>query len=87
MKQIEFDEGTGRLEGIDGVLDQVAAAVARQADPIIKGTIIPYVREDTDMQVRVGAAAGKALARELRPFFFVIAGAAAYAAWSYGRRK
>jgi len=80
-REIQFDKN-GRLVGVDGVLDQVSAALGRQAEPILRNTILPTLRADRELQRTVGAAAGKALARELKPFFFVITGAVLFIAWN-----
>lgn len=66
---------TGRIPGIDGMLDQVAAAVARQAAPLVRTEILPVLQADRELQRTVGAAAGQAAATKLWPWFAV--GAAA----------
>ncbi len=49
----------GRVPGVDGMLDQVAEALVRQ------------VSADHDLQMRVGAAAGRALADRVIVALFV----------------
>lgn len=71
----------GRVSGIDGMLDQVAQSLVRQA--------YPAFREDHATQRRVGAAAGRAAADSLRPW--IVLGSVALAAIAvhqiWGRRK
>lgn len=63
----------GRITGIDGMLDQVAGALVRQATPVVKTQILPALQQDKALQGTVGTAAGVAMADQLRPW--VILGA------------
>lgn len=64
----------GYIHGIDGMLDQISGALLRQA----KTEILPTLQNDRELQMTVGRAAGKAMAKPL----WVIAGVAAvYVGW------
>ena len=65
----------GYIHGVDGMLDQIAGALMRHAGPMLRREVLPAVREDAQLQTRVGAAAGRAVANELAPW--VVLGAAA----------
>lgn len=65
----------GRVEGVDGMLDQIAAALSRHAGPMLVRDVLPAVQEDTAMQERMGAAAGQAMASRLIPWVALGAGA------------
>jgi hypothetical protein len=67
----------GRITGIDGMLSQIAGALAREAAPVIRAEILPVLQQDRETQRTLGAAAGKSLAQELRPWVAVGAGALA----------
>lgn len=67
----------GRIQGADGMLDQIAQALTRHAGPMLARDVLPVVQRDTALQMRVGRAAGDAAAAKLRPW--VIAGASALA--------
>lgn len=75
----------GRIPGIDGMLDQVAAAVARQAAPVIRTELLPVVLADRELQRTVGSAAGKAFAQAVWPWLALgsvsLASLAAMYAW------
>src|SRR5258708_37444025 len=58
----------GRIAGIDGMLDQVAGALVRQATPLVQSQILPAIQRDRALQATVGAAAGRAAAHALRPW-------------------
>lgn len=74
---------TGRIIGVDGMLDQIAEALAKQARPILVEDVLPAIRNDRELQRQVGYGAGQALAR---PLWFVggalavLAGVAVYRA-------
>lgn len=74
----------GAITGVDGMLDQIAGALARQAAPVVRQEIMPLILDDADMQQRVGEAAGRALADEWRPMAWVVAGSFAVLAISAG---
>ncbi len=74
---------TGRIPGIDGMLDQVAGAVVRQAVPALRDQILPVLQNDRALQRTVGRAAGEALAQKLWPFAFVTTAAAVIASACY----
>lgn len=59
----------GRVHGIDGMLDQVSSALARQA--------VPMLSRDAALQQNVGDAIGKAFAEEATPWIAVGASALA----------
>ena len=65
----------GRVEGVDGMLDQIAAALSRHAGPMLVRDVLPAVREDAALQARVGAAVGQAMASRLAPWIALGAGA------------
>ncbi len=67
----------GRVEGIDGMLDQISAALAKQAGPMIARDLWPLFQADTAMQERMAAAAGEAAAAKLRPWIALAAGSIA----------
>lgn len=58
----------GRVTGIDGMLDQVAAALMRQAQPIIESRILPALQRDKELQKTVGESIGEGTAKQLRPW-------------------
>jgi hypothetical protein len=55
----------GSITGIDGLLDQIAAAVARRFVPILRQEILPVLQEDRDMQMRIGRGIGREIAMPL----------------------
>lgn len=59
----------GRIYGIDGMLDQIAQALMRNA----RTEILPAIQQDPRLQATVGAAVGRQLAKPL----WVMAGVAA----------
>jgi hypothetical protein len=61
----------GRIVGLDAVLDQIVGAVGRQVTPLVRDVALPIIQRDKELQKTVGAAAGKALAQELKPFLWV----------------
>lgn len=65
----------GRIQGVDGMLDQIAGALSRHAGPMLVRDVLPAVREDTALQTRVGAAVGQAMASRLAPWIALGAGA------------
>lgn len=68
----------GYVHGIDGMLDQIASALMRQA----RTEILPTLQRDRTLQATIGAAAGRELARPL----WALAGiAAAYVGWQFWR--
>jgi len=64
-------DAAGRLVGVDGVLNQVAGAVAAQAARVL----LPPLQADRELQRTIGAAAGRAIYREARPVVWTVAGA------------
>lgn len=72
----DIDEN-GRLVGVDGIIDQIGEGLRRQAEPLIRDMILPYVSRDAELQARVGASAGDALARQLKPWVILAAGSLA----------
>lgn len=69
VADVEMDE-TGRIHGIDGMLSQIAAAIAREAAPVIRTEILPVLQRDRVSQRTIGAAAGLAAAKKLAPYAF-----------------
>jgi hypothetical protein len=70
----------GRIVGIEGILDQIAQAAARQAGPLIqqavppilRDTVLPILSRDKEMQRTVGAAAGQAAVKEIKPWVILL---------------
>lgn len=56
----------GRIQGVDGMLDQIAQALARHAGPMLARDVLPIVQRDQALQMRVGQSAGAAMADRLR---------------------
>jgi hypothetical protein len=65
----------GRIVGVDGMLHQIAAALAIQAIPVIRQEILPVLQHDRQTQKQVGDAIGNAIGRQLKPYAVVGAGA------------
>ena len=63
----------GRIAGLNGIMDQIAAAVVRQ----LRVQLLPSIVNDKELQRTVGEAAGIALADRLWPFAAVAAAALA----------
>lgn len=55
----------GSIEGIDGLLDQIAAAVAQRFIPILRHELLPVLQEDRELQMRIGRGIGREIARPL----------------------
>jgi len=64
----------GTMTGVDGLLNQIAAAIAREAGPLIRDVLLPEIRRDTALQDRIGGAAGRAAVQELKPVLWTVAG-------------
>lgn len=70
----------GRITGINGILDQIAEAAARQVGPLIqqvvppilRNDVLPILQRDKEMQREIGMAVGTAAARELKPWIILI---------------
>lgn len=58
----------GRINGVDGMLDQIAQALTRHAGPMLVRDVLPAVQRNRAMQDRVGHAAGAAMASSLKPW-------------------
>lgn len=56
----------GRIQGVDGMLDQIAQALAKHAGPMLARDVLPILQRDGALQMRVGQSAGTALADRLR---------------------
>lgn len=56
-------DSTGKIHGVDVMLDQIAGALARQARPLLQNDIIPALQRDRETQREIGAAAGRAAAK------------------------
>jgi len=65
----------GSIQGIDGLLDQIAGAVARRFVPILRQEILPALQEDRDMQTRIGRGIGREIAM---PLWAIAIGGALY---------
>lgn len=74
--QITVDS-TGKIHGVDGMLDQIAEALARQARPLLQQDVLPALRSDRALQREVGNAIGRSAARELEGPMWLAAGALA----------
>lgn len=77
----------GRLVGVDGIIDQIGEGLRRQVEPMVRDMILPYVSRDTQLQARVGQAAGASIAHELKPWVILAAGSLAWLAYSYSTRR
>ena len=73
--EIRVNAVDGHVQGIDGMLDQVARAVMRYAGPALRQDVLPVLQEDTRMQTRIGQAVGAEIADRWRPWIIVGAGA------------
>jgi len=73
----------GTLTGVDGLLNQIAAALGREAGPLLRDVVLPEIRRDTVLQDRIGAAAGRAAVQELKPVLWTIAGVLGIVAVTY----
>ena len=71
------------MTGVDGLLNQIAAALAREAGPLIRDVILPEIRDDQALQRRVGDAAGRAAIQELKPVLWTVAGVLGIVAVTY----
>lgn len=65
----------GSIAGIDGLLDQIASAVARRFVPILREEILPTLQEDREMQMRIGRGIGREVAM---PLWAMVVGGAIY---------
>lgn len=65
----------GHIQGVDGMLDQIASALTRHAGPMLVRDVLPAVQSDVAMQERMGAAAGQAMADKILPWVTLGAGA------------
>lgn len=74
----------GRITGVDGMLNQIAGALADQAGPMIARDVLPILQQDRALQREVGSAAGREMAKPL----WVLAGVAAlYVGWRVWGQK
>lgn len=74
----------GRITGVDGMLDQIAAAIGRQVTPMLTRDVLPLLQRDTALQRTVGQSLGQGLGHELRGPAWLLAGSVgvlAVAAW------
>lgn len=65
----------GHIEGVDGMLDQICAALTKHAGPMLVRDVLPAVKADTGLQKNIGAAVGQTVASELSPWIAIGAGA------------
>ena len=72
----------GRIAGIDGMLDQLAAAAARQA----RLELLPVLQADRETQRTIGRAAGRELAKPLWALALLAGGYVGYRVWRAERR-
>lgn len=70
----------GRVPGIDGVLDQIAGAMMRQA----RTELVPALRDDAVFIERIGTAIGREVAK---PTWLIVAFSAAGLAWQISRGR
>lgn len=70
-------DSTGKITGVDGMLDQIASALAKQARPMLTNDILPVLQRDRETQREIGAAAGRAAAKEIEGPVWLAAGALA----------
>lgn len=61
----------GRIHGVDGMLDQIAGALAKHAGPMLVRDVIPVLKSDTVLQRNLATQVGKAAANELRPWMIL----------------
>ena len=61
----------GYIHGVDGMLDQIAGALSRHAGPMLVRDVLPAVRDDHELQTRVGTAVGQRIADTMTPYLFV----------------
>jgi|SRR5579859_2564980 len=73
----------GYVYGIDGMLDQICGALARQG----KQEWLPALQADTNLQQNIGAGIGSELAKPLWVIAIVIAGYAGWKMWTRGRSR
>lgn len=76
----------GSITGIDGMLDQISASLARQIVPAIRDTVVPVLQNDRQLQTTVGRAAGAEIGRQLAgPLWTLAIIAGVYAGWKIYR--
>lgn len=64
----------GYIYGIDGMLDQICGAIARQG----KAEWLPVLQQDKALQTTIGAGIGRELAKPLWVLVFLFAGYIGY---------
>lgn len=83
-------DATGRIQGVDGMLTQIAQALAGAAVPLVRTEVLPVLQQDRELQRTVGAAMGReiglAVARKMWPYAAVITAAMVVIAISEWRR-
>jgi hypothetical protein len=62
----------GRIQGLDGVLNQIFESLGKQVTPLVVDKVVPILQRDRELQKTVGAAAGRAAAQELKPYLFLM---------------
>lgn len=65
----------GRVAGIDGLLNQIAAAAINQARPMVVNDILPVIQADPAMQRNIGEGIGRGIGSEMSGPAWVAAGA------------
>lgn len=76
----------GSISGVDGMLDQISASLARQIVPAIRDNVLPVIQHDRQLQTTVGRAAGVAIGQELaKPLWAIAIVAGVYATWKIWR--
>lgn len=85
-QDIRFDQ-QGRMVGVDGLLDQIAAAAARQATPLLRDVALPALQRDRELQRTVGIAIGTGLGQQIKPVLWVAAGLLGLIAWGVWRNR
>lgn len=54
----------GKIQGLDGVLSQIADSLGKVVTPLVRDTALPIIQRDKALQREIGASAGKAAAQE-----------------------
>ncbi len=74
----------GRLSGVDGLLDQISAALMRQVGPIVTNDVLPALQQDRELQRILGEGIGRGVGQKLAGPAWLLAGSVgvlAVAAW------
>lgn len=55
----------GSIEGIDGLLNQIATSIGKKIIPMLRHELLPVLQEDSEMQMRIGRGIGREIAMPL----------------------